>query len=64
VKQTGEQFAKSAQYLRWQDREANKAFFSGELQKFSEEAADLLLEVGIIKAKPDISTIIDPSFIN
>lgn len=64
VKQTGEQFAKSAQYLRWQDREANKVFFSGELQKFSEEAADLLLEVGIIKAKPDISTIIDPSFIN
>ena len=64
VKQTGEQFAKSAQYLRWQDREANKAFFSGELQKFSEEAADLLLEVGIIKAKPDISTITDPSFIN
>ncbi len=64
VKQTGEQFAKSAQYLRWQDREANKAFFYGELQKFSEEEADLLLEVGIIKAKPDISTIIDPSFIN
>src|SRR5690606_20181147 len=29
VKQTGEQFGKSAQYLRWQDREANRTFFAG-----------------------------------
>mgnify|MGYP001193068680 CR=1 FL=1 len=63
VKQTGEQFGKSAQYLRWQDREANRTFFAGEFEKFSSEAADLLLEIGIIKQKPDISTIVDTSFI-
>jgi NitT/TauT family transport system substrate-binding protein len=63
VKQTGEQFAKSAGYLRWQDKAANQKFFAGELQKFSAEAADLLLELGIIKQKPDIATIIDTQFI-
>lgn len=63
VKQTGEQFAKSAAYLRWQDREANKKFFAGEIHEFSKEAAALLLEVGIIKSVPDINSIIDTSFI-
>jgi NitT/TauT family transport system substrate-binding protein len=63
VKQTGEQFEKSQAYLRWQDREANKRFFAGEIQSFSKEAAALLLELGIIKSVPDISTIIDTSFI-
>src|SRR5215217_4449166 len=38
VKQTGEQFAASAKYLRWQDRPANKTFFAGEIQSFSKEA--------------------------
>ena len=37
-------------YLRWQDKAANQKFFAGELQQFSKEAADLLLEVGIIKS--------------
>ena len=54
VKQTGEQFGNSAKFLRWQDREANKKFFAGEFETFSNEAADLLLEIGIIKQKPDI----------
>ncbi|MGE5770294.1 MAG: ABC transporter substrate-binding protein [Betaproteobacteria bacterium] len=63
VKQTGVQFAKSASYLRWQDREANKKFFAGEIQTFSKEAAQLLLEVGIIKSVPDINSIIDTSFL-
>ena len=63
VKQSGEQFAKSASYLRWQDKAANQKFFAGELQKFSAEAADLLLEMGIIKQKPDLTTIVDTQFI-
>jgi NitT/TauT family transport system substrate-binding protein len=63
VKQTGEQFGNSAKYLRWQDRAANQKFFAGELQAFSKEAAELLLEIGIIKQIPDIATIIDTSFI-
>lgn len=63
VKQTGDQFASSAKYLRWQDKAANQKFFSGDILTFSEEAANLLLEVGIIKSKPDIKTIIDTRFI-
>ena len=63
VKQTGEQFEKSQSYLRWQDREANRKFFAGEIQAFSKEAADLLLELGIIKTVPDIAAIIDTRFI-
>jgi NitT/TauT family transport system substrate-binding protein len=63
VKQTGEQFEKSQSHLRWQDREANRKFFAGDIQAFSKEAADLLLELGIIKTVPDINTIIDTRFI-
>jgi NitT/TauT family transport system substrate-binding protein len=63
VKQTGEQFEKSRSYLRWQDHEANTTLFAGEIQAFSKEAADLLLELGIIESVPDIATIIDTRFI-
>jgi NitT/TauT family transport system substrate-binding protein len=63
VKQTGEQFAKSAAYIRWQDREANKRFFAGEIQAFSEEAGKLLLDLGIIRAMPEIGTLVDARFI-
>jgi NitT/TauT family transport system substrate-binding protein len=63
VKQSGEQFGNSAKYLRWQDKAANQKFFAGELQAFSKEAAELLLEIGIIKQIPNIDDIIDTSFI-
>src|SRR5512143_4371238 len=63
TKQSGEQFGKSAAYLRWQDKAANQKFFAGELQQFSKEAAELLLEVGIIKSVPDVATTIDTRFI-
>jgi NitT/TauT family transport system substrate-binding protein len=63
VKQTGEAFEKSQAYLRWQDRAANQKFFAGEHAQFSKEAADLLLEVGIIKAIPDLSKLADTQFI-
>jgi len=63
VKQSGEQFAKSAAYLRWQDKAANQQFFNGPIQAFSKESADLLLEVGIIKSIPDVNTLVDTQFI-
>ena len=55
VKQAGDAFAASSKYLRWQDKAANKAFFAGPHAAFSNEAADLLLELGIIKQKPDMT---------
>ena len=63
VKQSGEQFEASQKYLRWQDRAANKAFFAGPHAQFSKEAADLLLEIGIIKQLPDMSKLADTRFI-
>jgi NitT/TauT family transport system substrate-binding protein len=63
VKQSGEQFEGSQKFLRWQDREANARFFAGEHAAFSREAADLLLEVGIIKAVPDLSKLADTRFL-
>ena len=63
VKQTGEQFANSSKYLRWQDKAANQKFFNGEIQSFSKEAADLLLELGVIKNIPPIDSLYDTSFI-
>jgi len=63
VKQSGAQFGESAKYLRWQDQEANKKFFAGEHAAFSKEAADLLLEIGVIKQIPDLSKLADTKFI-
>jgi NitT/TauT family transport system substrate-binding protein len=63
VKQSGEAFEKSQAYLRWQDRAANAKFFAGEHAQFSKEAADLLLEVGIIKQLPDMKALADTSFL-
>ena len=64
VKQSAEAFEASQKYLRWQDREANLKFFAGgEHAAFSKEAADLLLEVGIIKSLPDMSKLADTRFI-
>ncbi|MNL47512.1 hypothetical protein D3C87_1703040 [compost metagenome] len=63
VKQTGEQFAKSSAYLRWQDREANRKFFAGELASFSKEAAAVLLEIGVIRQVPDVTALYDARFL-
>jgi NitT/TauT family transport system substrate-binding protein len=63
VKQSGEAFEKSQAYLRWQDKAANQKFFAGEHAQFSKEAADLLLEAGIIKQVPDLTKLADTSFI-
>ena len=63
VKQSAEQFEASQKYLRWQDKAANQKFFVGEHAAFSKEAADLLLEAGIIRQMPDMSKLADPRFI-
>ncbi|MEO8675263.1 MAG: ABC transporter substrate-binding protein [Casimicrobiaceae bacterium] len=63
TKQSGEQFGKSAAYLRWQDKAANQKFFAGEHQQFTKEAADLLLEVGIIRQMPDLNSLTDTQYI-
>ena len=63
VKQSAEAFETSQKYLRWQDKAANQKFFAGEHAAFSKEAADLLLEAGIIRQMPDLSKLADTRFI-
>jgi NitT/TauT family transport system substrate-binding protein len=63
VKQSAEQFEASQKFLRWQDRAANQKFFAGEHAAFSKEAADLLLEAGIIRQIPDLTKLADTRFI-
>ena len=63
VKQSGEQFAASSKFPRWQDRAANKVFFAGEYKTFVKDAAALLLEAGIIKQIPDLDSLADTRFI-
>jgi NitT/TauT family transport system substrate-binding protein len=63
VKQTGAEFAESAKYLRWIDREGNKKFFAGEFDDFNKQAAKLLLEAGVLKSMPDLSNLADTRFI-
>ena len=63
TKQSGEQFGKSAAYLRWQDKAANQKFFAGEFQQFNKDAAEVLLEAGIVRQVPDLNTLVDTQFI-
>jgi NitT/TauT family transport system substrate-binding protein len=64
VKQTGEKFAESSKYLRWQDKAANQKFFAGELTQFMKESVPTLLEAGVIRKAPDdLSATFDASFI-
>ena len=63
VKQPAEKFEASQKNLRWQDRAANQKFFAAEHAAFSKEAADLLLEAGIIRQLPDMNKLADTQFI-
>jgi len=63
VKQPADKFEVSQKFLRWQDRAANQKFFAGEHAQFSKEAAELLLDVGIIKQIPDLSKLADTRFL-
>ena len=64
VKQSGEQFAKSSAYLRWQDKAANQKFFAGEITAFMKDAEKILLEAGVIRKAPDdLAVTFDASYI-
>ncbi|TGV56889.1 ABC transporter permease, partial [Mesorhizobium sp. M00.F.Ca.ET.149.01.1.1] len=51
----------SAHFRYLADREENKQFFTKEFQDFSKTAAELLLQMGLIKEVPDVTTLADTS---
>lgn len=63
VKQSAEDFAKSAALVTWYDKAANRDYFANKMQPFMKEAADILLEVGVIKRMPDLKALADGSFV-
>ena len=64
VKQSGEQFGKSASFLKWSDKEANQKFFANDLMPFMKEAAVILKEAGVIRSIPEnYNVMYDASFI-
>jgi len=64
VKQTPEQFEASQSKLQWADRAGNAKFFNGEIQAFNKEAAQLLLDIGVIKQVPaNLDALYDTSYL-
>ncbi|MFM2481853.1 ABC transporter substrate-binding protein [Celerinatantimonas sp. YJH-8] len=63
VKQSGEEFEKSAAYLRWQDRSDNKQFFQGVLQNFTRKAGDLMLKNKLIPKLPNLQGLYDGQYV-
>lgn len=64
VKQTGEQFGKSASFLKWANKEDNQKFFANDLVPFMKEAAVILKEAGVIRKMPEnYSVMFNDSFI-
>ena len=62
VKQSGEDFGKSAAYLQWQDAAASKTFFETGIKDFYAKAGPLLEKIGIIKSIPDTDSLVDTSW--
>jgi NitT/TauT family transport system substrate-binding protein len=63
VKQPGEAFAKSASFITWQDRAANKAYFAKEHQAFVEFAIRVLKSNRVIEKEPTAKQMIDLRFL-
>jgi NitT/TauT family transport system substrate-binding protein len=63
VKQSGEDFAKSAALVTWYDRTANQAYFEKTMQPFMKDATEILLGSGVIKKAPDLAPLADGSFV-
>ncbi len=64
VKQTAEEFARSAALVTWYTKVMNANYFTYTLPGFMKEASDILLEAGVIKKVPDLAAMADPAFIN
>jgi NitT/TauT family transport system substrate-binding protein len=62
VKQPGEAFAKSAAFIAWQDRAANKAYYAKEHKPFVDFAVRVLKFNRVIQKEPKAAEMIDLRF--
>ena len=63
VNLTGDQFKASAEFISWQDRAMNKAFLADGMAAFMKMAAAIQLENKVIRSEPDLSKMVDASFV-
>jgi NitT/TauT family transport system substrate-binding protein len=63
VKQSGEAFAKSASFITWTDRAANRQYFAKEHQPFVEFAVRVLKSNRVIEKEPAAKQMIDLRFL-
>lgn len=52
VKQTGEQFAASARFIKWYDKPANQTYLADTMPAFLAEVRDVMLEAKLIRKAP------------
>jgi len=64
VKQTAEQFAQSAKFVRWYDKPANQTYLAGTMPAFLTEVRDVMQESRLIRRAPDsLDTMATPAFV-
>jgi len=62
VKQPGDAFAKSATYIAWQDRAANKAYYAKDHKPFVDFAVRVLKSTKVIEKEPKSEEMVDLRF--
>jgi NitT/TauT family transport system substrate-binding protein len=62
VKQPGDAFAKSASYIAWQDREANKSYYAKDHKPFVDFAVRVLKFTRVIQKEPKAAEMVDLRF--
>jgi NitT/TauT family transport system substrate-binding protein len=62
VKQPGDAFAKSAAYIAWQDRAANKAYYAKDHKPFVDFAVRVLKSTKVIEKEPKSQEMVDLRF--
>jgi NitT/TauT family transport system substrate-binding protein len=62
VKQSGEQFARSAAFINWTDRASSKAYYAKEHAQFVDFAVQVLKFNRVIQKEPKAKDMIDLSF--
>jgi NitT/TauT family transport system substrate-binding protein len=62
VKQPGDAFAKSAAYIAWQDRAANKAYYAKDHKPFVDFAVRVLKSNRVIEKTPKAEEMVDLRF--
>jgi len=63
VKQPGDAFAKSAQFIAWQDREGNKAYYAKDHKPFVDFAVRVLKFTRVIQKEPKAAEMVDLRFL-